>query len=146
MPSSATPARNVPELLRRRADDHRLAQRVKRLGLWEPITWAQYAADVNALAAWLVDKGLKPGQRVAVLAENRPEWTVADLAVLTAGGVTVGVYTTSSPEQLLYYLDHSDAVGLIIEDAEQLEKWLAVRKRCRNVGWVLLIEPEDVAE
>jgi long-chain acyl-CoA synthetase len=145
MATSAAPARSVPDLLRRRAHDHGLAQRVKRLGLWEPITWAQYAADVNALAAWLLDKGLAPGQRVAVLSENRPEWSVADLAVLTAGGVTVGAYTTSSAEQLLFYLQHSDAVGLILEDAEQLEKWLAIRNRCRGVAWVLLIEPEDVA-
>jgi len=145
MPASAAPARSIPELLRRRAHDHGLAQRVKRLGLWERITWAEYAADVNALAAWLLGKGLEAGQRVAVLSENRPEWSVADLAVQTAGGVTVGVYTTSSADQLLYYLQHSDAVGLIIEDAEQLEKWLAVRKRCRGVAWVLLIEPEDVA-
>ncbi|HET8984349.1 MAG TPA: AMP-binding protein, partial [Trueperaceae bacterium] len=144
MAASAAPARSVPDLLRRRADDHGLAQRVKRLGLWEPITWAQYAADVNALAAWLIGKGLASGQRVAVLSENRPEWSVADLAVQTAGGVTVGAYTTSSAEQLLYYLQHSDAVGLILEDAEQLEKWLAIRARCRNVAWVLLIEPEDV--
>ena len=145
MQVSAAPARSVPDLLRRRADDHGLAQRVKRLGLWEPITWAEYAADVNALAAWLIDMGLEPGQRVAVLSENRPEWAVADLAVQTVGAVTVGVYTTSSPEQLLYYLQHSDAVGLILEDAEQLEKWLAVRKRCPAIAWVLLIEPEEVA-
>jgi len=127
MPTSASPARSIPDLLRRRADDHSLAQRVKRLGLWEPITWAQYAADVNALAAWLVDAGLERGERVAVLCENRPEWLVSDLAIQTAGGVTVGVYTTSSAEQLRYYLHHSDAVGLILEDAEQLEKWLAIR-------------------
>src|SRR5690606_290190 len=100
MSTSALPARSIPELLRRRADDHSLAQRVKRLGLWEPITWAQYVADVNALAAWLLERDLQPGQRVAVLCENRPEWLVSDLAVQTAGGVTVGVYTTSSAEQL----------------------------------------------
>ncbi len=144
MPTSASPARSIPELLRRRADDHSLAQRVKRLGLWEPITWSQYAADVNALAAWLVDAGLERGERVAVLCENRPEWLVSDLAIQTAGGVTVGVYTTSSAEQLRYYLHHSDAVGLILEDAEQLEKWLAIRDECPEVRWVLVIEPEDV--
>ena len=144
MATSASPARSIPELLRRRADDHSLAQRVKRLGLWQPITWAQYAADVNALAAWLLDAGLESGQRVAVLAENRPEWLVSDLAIQTAGGVTVGVYTTSSAEQLEYYLAHSDAVGLILEDAEQLEKWLEIRDRCPAVAWVLVIEPEDV--
>ncbi len=145
MTASAEPARSLPELLRRRAEDTSLAQRVKRLGLWEKISWAQYAADVNALAAQLVARGVEHGERVALLCENRPEWTVADLAVQTVGAATVGVYTTSSPEQLEYHLRHSGSVGLILEDAEQLEKWLAVAERCDDVRWVIVIEPEDVA-
>ncbi|HZJ08710.1 MAG TPA: AMP-binding protein, partial [Trueperaceae bacterium] len=79
MTSSAEPARSLPELLRRRAADTTLAHRFKRFGLWEKITWAQYAANVNALAAELVARGVQPGERVAVLCENRPEWMVADL-------------------------------------------------------------------
>src|SRR5680860_1272317 len=130
MTSSAEPARSLPELLRRRAADTTLAHRFKRFGLWEKITWAQYAANVNALAAELVARGVQPGARVAVLCENRPEWMVADLAVQTVGAATVGVYTTSSAEQLAYHLEHSGAVGLVLEDAEQLEKWLAIKERC----------------
>jgi len=136
-------AAHVPGLLRARSADTGLAQRVKRLGLWQRITWADYAADVNALAAEFVALGLAPGDRVAILSENRPEWTVADMATQTAGGATVGVYTTSSPEQLRYYLQHSDAVGLVLEDAEQLEKWLAIRRDCPGVRFVLLIEDRE---
>ena len=51
----------------------------------------------------------------------------------------MGVYTTSSPEQLAYHLNHSDAVGLVLEDAEQLEKWLAVKDRCPTVRWVIVV-------
>ena len=105
----------MPGLLRARAGDTGLAQRVKRFGLWQRISWAQYVDDVNALAAEYVALGLRPGDRVAILSENRPEWTVADMATQTAGGATVGVYTTSSPEQLRYYLQHSDAVGRVLE-------------------------------
>ncbi len=101
--------------------------------------------DVDGLAAEYVALGLQPGDRVALLSENRPEWTVADMATQTAGGATVGVYTTSSPEQLRYYLQHSDAVGLVLEDAEQLEKWLAVREDCPGVRFVLLIEDDAEA-
>ena len=144
MIKGAEPARSLPELLRRRASDTSLAQRVKRFGLWERISWAEYVADVNALAAELVVRGVKPGERVAVLCENRPEWLVADLAVQTVGAATVGVYTTSSAEQLRYYLEHSGAVGLILEDAEQLEKWLAIAADCELVQWVVVIEPEEV--
>ena len=144
MTPAVVEASSVPGLLRARANDPGVAHRVKRLGLWQAITWREYAAQVNALAAEMIAFGLAAGERVAILCENRPEWLVADLAVQTAGGVTVGVYTTSSAEQLEYYLDHSDAVGLVLEDAEQLEKWLSVRGRCPGVRWVIVIEPEEV--
>lgn len=137
-------ARSIPALLRERAQQPGLAHRVKELGLWRGIPWSAYAADVNALAREMLHLGLEPGARVAVLCENRPEWLVADIAVQTAGGATVGVYTTSSADQLQYHLHHSDAVGLVLEDAEQLEKWLAIAPRCEAVRWVIVIEPEDV--
>jgi len=137
-------ARSIPAMLRERAHHTTLAHRVKEFGLWRGITWAEYAADVNALAREMVHLGLEPGDRIAVLCENRPEWMVADIAAQTAGGATVGVYTTSSSEQLEYYLHHSDAVGLILEDAEQLEKWLAIAPRCPAVRFVIVVEPEDV--
>ena len=91
---------SLPALLQSRKDDPGLAQRVKRFGLWQRVTWAEHVGKVNALAAYLVDQGLKKGEKVAVLSENRPEWLVSDLAVQSVGGVSVGVYTTSSPKQV----------------------------------------------
>ncbi len=137
-------AGSVPALLRDRSTGTGVALRVKRLGLWEKISWAEYAARVNALAREMIHLGLEAGERVAVLCENRPEWLIADIAIQTARGATVGVYTTSSPEQLAYHVNHSDSVGLFLEDAEQLEKWLAVRDQCPTVRWVVVVEPEDV--
>ncbi len=137
-------ARSVPALLRRRRNDDGLALRVKRLGLWTGISWREYAAQVDALAREMIELGHQPGDRVAVLCENRPEWLIADLAIQTAGGATVGVYTTSSAGQLAYHVNHSDAVGLVLEDAEQLEKWLAIKDDCPTVRWVIVVEPEDV--
>lgn len=136
-------ADSLPALLRQRAHDDRIAHRVKRLGLWQAKRWREYAAEVAALAAKLVALGVEPGDRVALLCENRPEWLVSDLAIQSAGAVTVGIYTTSSAEQLAYYLNHSDAVGLIVEDAEQLEKWLNARAACKNLEWVAVIEPAE---
>ena len=136
----------MPALLQSRKDDPGLAQRVKRFGLWQRVTWAEHVAKVNALAAYLVDLGLKKGEKIAILSENRPEWLVSDLAVQSAGGVSVGVYTTSSPKQVKYVLEHSDAVGLILENAEQLEKWSEVRASLPGVRFVLAVEPEGYDE
>src|SRR5690606_30399100 len=140
MQPEAASARSVPALLRQRRNDDGPALRVKRLGLWTGISWREYAARVDGLAREMIELGLETGDRVAVLCENRPEWLIADLAIQTAGGATVGVYTTSSPEQLAYHVNHSDAVGLVLEDAEQLEKWLAVRHECPAVQWVVVVE------
>jgi long-chain acyl-CoA synthetase len=138
--------RSVPALLFNRREETGVAHRVKRLGLWQSIRWSEYAGQVLALARELLELGLQPGERVALLCENRPEWLVSDLAIQSAGGVTVGVYTTSSAEQLLYYLEHSEAVGLILEDAEQLEKWLEIRNQANSVRWVIVVEPEGFSE
>ncbi len=146
MQEDVVSARSVPGLLRARATDTGVALRVKRFGLWEKISWSEYARRVNALAREMIHLGLERGERVAVLCENRPEWLIADIAIQTAGAATVGVYTTSSPEQLAYHVNHSDAVGLVLEDAEQLEKWLAVRHQCGSVRWVIVVEPEDVSD
>ncbi len=136
---------NLPALLQSRKDDSRLAQRVKRFGLWQRISWQEHVAQVNALASKLITLGLQAGERVALLAENRPEWLVSDLAIQSAGGVSVGIYTTSSPSQLHYVLEHSDSVGLILENAEQIEKWLEIRDRL-PLKWVIAIEPEGFDE
>ncbi len=135
-------AKSVPALLRSRSSDTGVAHRVKRLGLWHEISWSEYAADASALAARLVGLGVEPGDRVALLGENRPEWLVADLGIQSAGAVTVGIYTTSGADQIRYYLEHSGSRGLILEDAEQLEKWLAIRDKCPDVRWVCVIEQE----
>lgn len=133
---------SLAELLQKRKDDNSLAQRVKRLGLWQRISWQEHVKSVNSLATRLIDMGLEPGDHVAILSENRPEWLVSDLAIQSAGGISVGIYATSSPAQVQYVLEHSDAVGLILENAEQLEKWLEIRANLTLLKWVIAIEPE----
>lgn len=136
-------AENVPALLRRRKNDDSVAHRVKRLGLWHEISWREYAADTEAFAAHLIRLGTAAGDRVALIGENRPEWLVADIGIQAAGAISVGVYTTSSAQQLHYCLEHSLATGLVLEDAEQLEKWLAIRNSCPWVKWVVIMESVD---
>ena len=137
---------SLPALLQKRRDDPTPAHRVKRYGLWATVTWVEHVARVNALARKLIDLGTQPGERVAILCENRPEWLVSDLAIQSAGGVSVGIYTTSSAKQVKYVLEHSGAVGLVLENAEQIEKWLEIRESLPNVRWVIAIEPEGFDE
>jgi long-chain acyl-CoA synthetase len=103
-----------------------LALRHKRLGVWHRVSWTEYAAKVREVAAALLLSGLRRGERVAILGENRPEWLYCHLGTMAAGGVTCGIYPTSSPEQISYLLAHSGARLLFLENEEQLEKALLV--------------------
>jgi long-chain acyl-CoA synthetase len=101
-----------------------LALRHKQLGVWHRVSWTEYAERVKEVAAALLLSGLRRGERVAILGENRPEWLYCHLGTMAAGGVTCGIYPTSSPEQISYLLAHSGARILFLENEEQLEKAL----------------------
>ena len=103
-----------------------LALRHKELGIWRRVSWSEYGARVRAVAAGLLAQGLRRGENVAVLGENRPEWLYCHIGTMSAGGATCGVYPTSSPEQLEYLLVHSGSRVLFVENEEQLEKALEV--------------------
>jgi long-chain acyl-CoA synthetase len=111
------------EQARRRPDA--LAIRHKELGVWHRVTWAEYAREVRRVGAALLDFGLARHENVAVLGENRPEWLYCHLGIMAAGGATVGVYPTSSPEQVQYLLTHCEARLVFVENEELLEKVLA---------------------
>ncbi|ADI13710.1 AMP-dependent synthetase and ligase [Truepera radiovictrix DSM 17093] len=143
---SVTEARCLPALLAQREHDPGIAHRVKRLGLWQRIPWSAYARSVWALARQLIALGVEPGDRVAILSENRPEWLVADLAIQSAGGISVGIYTTNSAAGVRYVLAHSGAVGVILENAEQLEKWREVRASLPALRFAIALEPEGATD
>jgi len=104
----------------------RVALRKKKYGIWNRISWREYGRQVRTAAAGLLAGGLQKGDRVAILGDNRPEWLICHLACMSCGGVTVGVYATSSPEQLLYELEHSEARFLFVENEEQVNKALQI--------------------
>ena len=76
---------------------------------WSSLTWAEYQRAVDDVASGLLRWHLEPGDRVALLASNRPEWHVADMAILSNGLVTVPIYPTSAAGQAAYVLRHSGA-------------------------------------
>lgn len=97
---------------RRGGDRPFLARREQ--GSWRRRTWNEIREEALALAACLAAHGVRPGDRVAIVAENRPEWCAADLACLALGAVTVPAYTTWTAEDHAYLLDHAEAVAVIV--------------------------------
>lgn len=119
------PQKNLPELFFSQAKQ-RLNERAfyycrQRDQKWVDMTWKKYRDEVIDLALWLQQKGIKPGDRVALLSSNRPEWIIADLAILSIGAVCVPIYATASPADMAYILQHSESKLLMVDYLERLE-------------------------
>ena len=118
---------------------------VKREGTYGPISTAEAAAEVRELAAGFIELGLRPGTKVVILSENRPEWVMADLAVLCAGGVTVPIYTSLLPEHIRHIVKDSDAEVVICSNRELWLKVEAVKADLPAVRHYVMIDEEEPA-
>ncbi len=105
-----------------------------------PTSWHEYALRVKRFALGLHGLGFRKGSALPILAFNREEWLVADLAAMALGGVPVGVYTTSSPEQVQYIVEHCEAEILVVESEKSLATALAVRERVPRLRHILVME------
>ncbi|MBU6190042.1 MAG: long-chain fatty acid--CoA ligase [Betaproteobacteria bacterium] len=131
-----------PQMLRRRAAQWggRPALRHKLRGLWHTWTWAMYWEQVRATAHALAARGLRRGAVVSVLAENRPEWLFVDLGAQALGVITNGIYPTSSPEQIAYFLNDSGTELLVVENQEQFDKAWSIRNQCPALRTLVVID------
>ena len=112
---------SIPARLFRRAAAHpaAVAYRAKEAGVWQATTWREYAEQVRAAARSLLALGLRPGDTVAILGFNRPEWCIVDVACMALGGAAVGLYTTSTPPEVAHVLAHSEARFLLVDGEKQ---------------------------
>src|SRR5262249_47445650 len=96
----------------------------RRLGLWHDVSFEQYRADALACAAALVEAGIQPGDRVGLLAENRLEWLIADIGLMTAAAVNVPPHAPLTGRQVHFQLHDSGTCWLFLSTRAQLEKML----------------------
>ena len=118
---------------------------VKRDGVWERISTDEVEATVRRLSLGFRALGLKPGDRVAILSENRPEWVMADFAALCAGAVTVPIYTSLPPDQVRYIIGDAGAKIVVCSDLEMWRKVEAVRSALPALERVIVIEGDPPA-
>src|SRR5271167_191234 len=111
---------------------------------WVPISSTEIYRSVVGVARALVSWGIGKGDRVAILSENRPEWTITDFAALALGAVTVPVYATQTAEQTAYILNDSGARVIAVSSKHQLEKVLTVQPRT-PVERILVMDAVETA-
>jgi long-chain acyl-CoA synthetase len=108
-------------------------------GKWHATSWVESARKVASLAAALKKLGLKPGDRVMLVSENRPEWCLSDLAIMAAGGVTVPTYTTNTERDHQHIIDNSGATMTIVSDAKLAKTLLpAILRTAGSAGHVVI--------
>ena len=129
-----------PKLLREKARQwgaSKIAIRKKDYGLWHAVTWADYYEHVKMLALGLKALGFERGDHVCVIGNNEPEWVYAELAVQCLGGVAIGIYQDSTPLEVQYVVEKSDAIFVIAEDQEQVDKLLEIEDEIPRVKKVV---------
>jgi long-chain acyl-CoA synthetase len=142
MTMTATPPQTIGQLLTLAVDRHgeRVAIRHRQADGWQDVSYAALAEQVSAIALGLIDLGVARGERVAILAQTRPEWTYADLAITAAGAVVVPVYPTNSGEECEWVLRDSDAVAILCEDGLQAAKVQAVQQRLPKLKQIVTFD------
>ena len=113
----------------------------KRDGAYRPWTWQRVAGEARILARALSARGVGAGDRVLVVAENRPEWAIADLAIMTAGAITVPAYTTNTTQTHAYLLNHSEAAAAVVSTDRLARPLLPALAEAPAVKLVIAMEP-----
>jgi long-chain acyl-CoA synthetase len=118
----------------------------KTQGAWQPRTWAQVARDVNALAHALRALGVKPGERVMLVSENRPEFCIADVAIMAMGGITVPTYTTNTAEDHAHILRDSGASAVFVSNSKIAKTLLPALVKEGLAVPLISFEPLQIAQ
>ena len=136
-------APNLVALFLQRADE--LADKpfltAKRKGDWQSLSWREAARQVCLLAEALRGLGLQDGDRVVLVSENRPEWCLADLAIMAAGCITTPAYTTNTERDHQHILENSGAKAVIVSDQKLAKPLLPAMVRTGTAAHVIGIEP-----
>jgi long-chain acyl-CoA synthetase len=129
----------------RRMHDHP-AYYVKQASTWHPTTWRQYADEVRSVGKSLMALGLDAGDRVSILGFNRPEWVLMDVGAMAIGSVPAGIYTTNSPAECQYIIEHSESPVVLVENHDQWAKINEVRDQLPSLRHVVLMMGADAID
>ena len=138
----------LPQLLLKRAAaaPDGVAFRHKDLGIWNELTWSGVAETVRHAALGLLSLGVAPGDKVAVLADNVPEWPILELAAQSLGAVSIGVYASSVRDEVRYLLEYSEARIVLAEDQEQVDKVVGVQNELPHLQKIIFEDPRGMRD
>ncbi|MGF1562841.1 MAG: AMP-dependent synthetase/ligase [Geminicoccaceae bacterium] len=110
---------------------------------WHSLSWAEVHERVRKAAAGLIAQGIQPGDRVGLIAENRPEWAIADLAIMAAGAITVPAFTTYTSDVFAHVLNHAECSGLIFSGGKLAKTLMAAVERAPSITFLSTFDDLD---
>lgn len=113
----------------------------KRKGLWEVVSTQEIAETVEAFSCGLMALGVKPGDKVVLISEDRPKWLLTDYAVLTAGAADVPIYPTLNAQETAYIANNSDAEVAVVSNEDQANKLLSQRENLKRLKSIVVFDP-----
>lgn len=139
-------ALTFPQLMMLHAErrPHAAAMREKKYGIWQTLTWAELADLVRSIATGLADAGLKRGQHVVVVGENRPRLYASMLAAQAMGAIPIPLYHDAAAPEMVFPVTNADVQFAIVEDQEQVDKLLEVRASCPSLRHIWYDDPRGL--
>ena len=137
----------IPKLFLKQARKYgkdRVAMREKEFGIWRPFTWHDYLENVRQIALGLISLGLKPGDKVSMIGDNRPEGLWSEIAALCARGVGVWLFQDSLIEEVKYIIAHSDTKYLFGEGQEEVDKAISIFDECPKLEKIIWDDPKGM--
>ncbi|ASJ74476.1 AMP-binding protein [Granulosicoccus antarcticus] len=120
------------------------ALREKQYGIWKSQSWSQYNSNVRSIAQGLQVLGIKPGEIVGIIGDNRPDWVAAEIAVHACQGVSLGLYRDLMEQELAYLVNYAETRIVFVEDEEQVDKFLNLEEECSCVEHIIYEDPRGV--
>jgi len=109
-----------------------VAMREKRFGIWRPMTWQGFYDNIQRFALGLQGIGLESGSNLTIIGDNKPQWVIAELGCMAAGGIPSGAYPDSLPEEIEYLITYSESTILVVRDQEQADKILSIWEKIKD--------------
>ena len=139
-------ADTYPKMLRLNAREfgQDIALREKDLGLWKVFTWNDYHTRVKDFALGMIEVGLKRGDVIGMIGDNRPDWVAAEIAAHAIGGLSLGLYRDVLDEEAAYLLNYGEAKLVFAEDEEQVDKLLNLADRAPSLKHIVYSDPRGL--
>ena len=128
----------------KRYGDKKVAMREKEFGIWRPFTWQDYLENVKSLSLGMVSLGLKRGDKVAMIGDNRPEGVWAEMAAMCAGAIPVWLFQDCMMEEVKYIIDHSDSSFFVGETQEEVDKGIGIMPDCPKLEYIIWDDPKGM--